>query len=194
MECRSTDETTEGPFYRPHAPDRTDLYPPGSTGPVLWFTGTVADTRCCSIPHVEIEVWHADSKGLYDSNDPIAPQSPAHFRCRGRMTTDSQGRFELRTEIPGNYPVATQSWVRVKHIHFKLFAPGHRSLTTQIFLLPDDHTSSDRLYNPRLAVQLERGSSQAGREGAFSARFDFVLEPASDAAYALPEATVSARS
>ncbi|WP_438024026.1 hypothetical protein [Sorangium sp. So ce233] len=186
MECRPTEDAVEGPYYRPHAPERTDLYPRGSTGPVLWFSGTVSDTRCRPIPRAEVEVWHADSQGRYDNDDPSAPPPPSYFRCRGRMTTDSRGRFELRTELPDNYPVAGRSWVRVKHLHFKLFAPGYRPLTTQIFLLPDDHTASDRLYDPRLAVLLRRAPRQESREDAWSASFDFVLEPASSAACAPP--------
>lgn len=193
MECRPTDEAVEGPFYRPHAPDLTDLYPPGSSGPVLWFTGTVTDPGCRPIPGVEVDVWHADSKGRYDNDDPSAPPSPAHFRCRGRMMTDSQGRFHFRTELPCNYAVTGRSWVRVKHIHFKLFAHGFQSLTTQIFLLPDDYTTSDRLYNPRLAVPLQLGPDDASDENACSAHFDFVLERVSAAAYARPRSTVSDR-
>jgi hypothetical protein len=60
--CKPTEDHVERPFYRPCAPDVTDLYPADSTGPVLWFTGSVSDTDCQPLTGTVLEVWQADGR------------------------------------------------------------------------------------------------------------------------------------
>jgi protocatechuate 3,4-dioxygenase beta subunit len=182
--CRPTADHVEGPFYRPGAPDRDDLYPEDSSGPVLLFEGKVQDRNCTPLPAAVIEVWQADDRGRYDNDDPTTPPPPGSFRCRGRMRTDREGRFRFRTVVPANYPVPGTSWLRVKHVHFKLYAEGYRPLTTEVELLPDQNTETDLLYNPDLSVMLTQVDG-AQIAPLFTVRFDFVLDQISAAAYAL---------
>ena len=180
--CAPTDDHVEGPFYRPGSPDATDIYPPDSNGSVLWFSGSVSDINCKPLISATIEVWQADEEGHYDNDDPNSP--PTDFRCRGRMKTDTKGLFYFRTVLPSNYPVPQEAWVRVKHIHFKLYASGYQPLTTEIDLLPDDYVSSDQLYNPNLAVILQ-SSDALGDKVEYRAHFDFVLRPISVMGYSI---------
>jgi len=105
------------------------------------------------------------------------------------LQTSNEGRFAIRTVLPANYRVDPNgSWVRVKHLHFKLFADGEQPLTTQIFLLPDDYTDTDLLYKPELATELRKLQSQDMRPE-FQARFDFVLKRVSMTGYILAAAS-----
>ena len=65
---------------------------------------------------------------------------------RGLFTADADGAFWFRTVVPSHYPIPTDGPVgalliaterhpyRPAHIHFIVTAPGHRALTTHIFV------------------------------------------------------------
>jgi protocatechuate 3,4-dioxygenase beta subunit len=69
--------------------------------------------------------------------------------------------------------------MRVKHIHFKLFAQSGQSLTTEIELLPDEYAASDELYNPNLAATLQKKENSNTGIPEYSVHFDFLLSLAS---------------
>lgn len=186
IECTPTEEHAEGPYYRPDAPETTDLYPSGSTGKVLWFTGTIRDSTCRPVTDALMEVWQADDSGRYDNDDPEQPPPPDYYRCRARMRCDEHGRFGFRTVWPSNYTVPGDGgFTRVKHIHFKVFAARYQPLTTEITLLPDDYTQEDPLYDPRLAIQpVPRASTAANlQKPEYEVEYDFVLRPISAHGY-----------
>lgn len=197
MTALPTDIHVEGPFYRPNAPASCDLYPSDSHGPVLWFRGTVCDIDLDPVPDATIEVWHADERGRYDNDDPENLPPPQEFRCRGIMQADENGLFEFRTVRPANYKVDPNSdWVRVKHVHFKVYKLGYQPLTTEIALLPDEHARpatnddgspdklGDALFDPKLAAYLEPCPDENGRQ-AFRAYFNFLLMKIAPRGYAV---------
>jgi protocatechuate 3,4-dioxygenase beta subunit len=109
--CRPTPEDVEGPFYRPGAPERT------ATGSGLAVSGRILGAPDCRpLPDGRIEWWHADPSGEYNE---------AH---RGSQGAGPDGTYRFTTDFPGQYPG------RPPHIHFKVFAPGYRTLTTQFYL------------------------------------------------------------
>lgn len=179
--CLATPSHVEGPFYRPGAPNQVDLYPPDSLGPVLNFEGSVADETCQPLSEVLIEVWQADDHGRYDNDDPENPPDPSEYRCRGHLFTAADGKFRLRTVLPANYKVdPAGDWVRVKHIHFKLFKNGFAPLTTEIALIPDEYTATDQLFDAALAAELHPEDSP----NQMSASFAFVLKTVTTMGYA----------
>jgi protocatechuate 3,4-dioxygenase beta subunit len=109
--CRPTRADVEGPFYVPGAPIRT------STGKGLVIRGRLLGAPDC-LPLVggRIEWWQTDRRGRYDD---------AH---RGSQNVDPDGVYRFETDLPGVYPG------RPPHIHFKAFAPGYRTLTTQLYV------------------------------------------------------------
>jgi protocatechuate 3,4-dioxygenase beta subunit len=109
--CIPTAENAEGPFYMPGAPERF------STGSGLAVSGEVLSwPGCRPIPGARVEWWHADRSGEYVDS------------LRGAQKTGDNGGYAFTTSPPGIYPG------RPPHIHFKVFAPGHKPLTTQLYL------------------------------------------------------------
>ena len=111
--CAPTRADSEGPFYKPNAPERSSI------GSGLVVHGVVRSAKSCvPIPGARIEWWQANRSGEYDE---------AH---RAVMRSDDSGSYKLQTDFPGVYPG------RPPHLHVKVFATGHRSLTTQLYPKP----------------------------------------------------------
>src|SRR5215207_5264228 len=62
-----TPAQTEGPFYKAGSPERTSLLEPGMAGTRLVLSGTVLDASCQPIAGAWIDVWQADTNGVYDN-------------------------------------------------------------------------------------------------------------------------------
>jgi protocatechuate 3,4-dioxygenase beta subunit len=111
--CPPTAADAEGPFYVPNAPVRSVL------GRGLMVTGTVRSAGSCTpVPGARLEWWQANPRGQYDD---------AH---RATQAADGEGRYRLETSFPGLYPG------RPVHLHVRVSAPGHRTLTTQLYPKP----------------------------------------------------------
>ncbi len=108
--CPPTAPDMEGPFYRSEAPIRAN------TGRGLTVRGKVRSAGSCAvIPGARVEWWQTNPQGRYDDEH------------RGAQLTSSDGGYRFETDFPPGY------FGRPPHIHFKVFAPGHRTLTTQIY-------------------------------------------------------------
>jgi protocatechuate 3,4-dioxygenase beta subunit len=111
--CPPTAADAEGPFFVPNAPVRSVI------GHGLVVAGTVRSAGSCTpIPGARLEWWQANPHGQYDD---------AH---RAAQVADGEGRFRLETSVPGRYPG------RPVHLHAKVSAPGHQTLTTQLYPKP----------------------------------------------------------
>ena len=104
-----TPSSTEGPFYKPQSPLRSDLTSELSGGVRLRIGGHVVDRSCRPIPDAVVELWQADGNGQYDNTG---------NRLRGYQRTDGGGRWSFTTVIPGLYTGCT------RHIHFKVQRPS----------------------------------------------------------------------
>jgi catechol 1,2-dioxygenase len=128
--CVPTAEYAEGPFYKPGAPERL------STGSGLSVSGGVLSyPGCRPIPGARVEWWHADRFGQYVDS------------LRGMQKTGETGGYAFTTLPPGVYPG------RPPHIHFKVFAPGHKPLTTQLYL-----RGGEKAVRFDLVVEGEKGN------------------------------------
>ncbi len=149
-----TPSQTEGPYYKAGSPERTSLREPGLVGTPLTITGYVFSTTCQPIAHAWLDFWQADGNGNYDN---------AGFKLRGHQFTDKQGRYQLETIVPGEYPG------RTRHIHVKVQAPGQPVLTTQLYFPGEPRNTSDSIFSPELLMQVQNTSNGQ------LATFDFVL-------------------
>jgi protocatechuate 3,4-dioxygenase beta subunit len=149
--CADPDDATppvgEGPFFRPRSPERTSFREAGDTGTPFELTGRVLTTEGKPIPRATLDFWHTDNAGSYDNEG---------FHFRGHQFTDADGRYVLRTIVPGAYGGMA------KHYHVKLAGAG-LGLTTRLQFPEDvDTFRVDR----RLVIR-----TAGGGQG----RFDFVL-------------------
>ncbi|MFI5546016.1 carbohydrate-binding protein [Streptomyces sp. NPDC051815] len=154
-----TPEQTEGPYFKPHSPERTSLLEPGMPGTRLTVTGYVFGRACRPVTGALLDFWQADVNGAYDNT---------RFRLRGHQFTDSRGSFALTTIVPGLYPG------RTRHLHVKVQAPGRPVLTTQLYFPNEPRNNTDSIFDPRLLMTVR----DAG--GAREAAFDFVLDVPQD--------------
>ena len=145
-----TPEQTEGPYYTPDTPKRTNLVEPGVAGERLVIAGTVLSTACRPIAGALLDFWQADGDGEYDNEG---------FRLRGHQFSDRRGRFVLTTVVPGLYPG------RTRHLHVKVQRPHGDVLTTQLYFPGEAQNGQDGIFDDALVMELD-GSR---------ARYDFVL-------------------
>ena len=145
---------TEGPFFKPRSPERSDLREPGAGGSPFELSGSVLTRSCRPLSGAVVDLWHADDKGEYDN---------IGFRYRGHVITGPDGAFRFRTIVPALYSG------RTRHYHVKVQAPGSRLLTTQLYFPNEPANLRDGLYQRELLMRVaDAGDGLAGR-------FDFVL-------------------
>lgn len=140
--CKLTPAQGEGPFY-PEADlerdsDLTQLTDgaPKAKGDVIYITGSVTDVDCRPIAGALVEIWQAAATGKYNHSEDLNPLEPdPNFQYWGRAHTRADGKFLFKTIIPGHYPVGGGRF-RPPHIHYKVHAAHHVSLTTQMYFDP----------------------------------------------------------
>lgn len=197
----SETRTPAGPLYRmpeaardpftpcPPAPsmragenDLTRLAPgrPRATGEAIVITGRVLDEDLRPVRRTLVEVWNANSHGRYshviDAGRNDAPLDP-HFYGFGRLVTDDDGRYDVRTIKPGAYIARRDiSWWRPPHVHFSVVGSGVR-LVTQMYFPGDPLNEKDFIYLIVPDADRDRvvGQPLDTPDGDRTFRFDIVL-------------------
>jgi hydroxyquinol 1,2-dioxygenase len=195
----STESTVLGPFHVVKSPrkelgDNIDLV---GTGTPCVVRGRVLSARGTPLPGAELDIWQASDQGFYDVQQPgVQPRANG----RGLFTADAGGAFWFRTVVPSHYPIPTDGPVgallnatkrhpyRPAHIHFMVTAPGHRPLTTHIFVAGSPYIESDAVFAVKKSLITEfavaddpEQMAQYGLDGPFRiANFNIVLQPADD--------------
>jgi protocatechuate 3,4-dioxygenase beta subunit len=156
--CHDGDEATlpqiEGPYFKPSSPERVELFEEGMAGQPIELTGLVLSRACKPLAGALLDFWQADSQGQYDNSG---------FRLRGHQFTDAEGRYRLRSIVPGIYPG------RTRHIHVKVQPSGGRLLTTQLYFPGEAKNRSDGLFRKELLMRTAKNA------GWLAGRFDFVV-------------------
>jgi protocatechuate 3,4-dioxygenase beta subunit len=143
---------TEGPFFKPKSPERSDLRELGAGGSPFELSGFVLTRSCRPLSGAVVDLWHADDRGEYDN---------VGFRYRGHVITAPNGTFRFRTIVPALYSG------RTRHYHVKVHAPDSRLLTTQLYFPNEPANLRDGLFQRELLMRV----ANAGDAG----RFDFIL-------------------
>jgi catechol 1,2-dioxygenase len=194
----ATESTVFGPFHRPGAPEMPeggDIAGPGAKGMPAVVYGRVLDPAGRPVANALLDVWQANTDGLYDSQLP----DPEQLRMRGKFRTDQNGRFLVKTTRPVHYQIPTDGPVgamlratnrhpwRPAHVHFVVSADGYEPVTTHLFDSIDPYLKSDAVFGVKesLIVDFEEhapGDEAAARLGMdtpfVTAEYDFVLKPA----------------
>lgn len=81
------------------------------------IVGTAVDEAGRPVPEITVDAYNADASGLYNrpSDGTRVP------RIRGSVRTDSAGRFQILTVMPGPYPSGDEP----AHVHFGAVGPGY---------------------------------------------------------------------
>lgn len=159
----ATEATVVGPFHLDDAPAAaagTDIAR-GAPGEPLFVEAEVVDLEGRPVVGAAVDVWQADAEGLYDVQ---RPELGNERRARGRLQTDAAGRLSFRSIVPTAYPVPTDGPVgrmlaasgrhpwRPAHLHFRIRAPGFRTLTTHVFREPDPYLDTDVVFGVRSSL------------------------------------------
>jgi hydroxyquinol 1,2-dioxygenase len=153
----ATESTVLGPFHvveSPPLPLGANIDHVGTGTPCV-VTGRVVSVDGSVLPGAKLDVWQANDQGFYDVQQPGVQQ---RGNGRGLFTADENGEFWFRTIVPSYYPIPTDGPVgelliatgrhafRPAHIHFIVTAPGHRPLTTHIFVAGSEYIESDTVF------------------------------------------------
>jgi protocatechuate 3,4-dioxygenase beta subunit len=193
----ATETTVLGPFYvgehrlTPHGSDISQ----GIAGEPMFVRSRVTDLSGQPLAGAEIDVWHADDDGFYDSQKPsYEVQGPS---LRARFKTDADGRFSFRTILPCSYPIPTDGPVgeliaatkrhpmRPAHVHFLVKAQGFEPLVTHVFIEGDQYLGSDAVFGVKdeLIAKVERHAEPLMPDGTLASgpwhlmTYEFQMKP-----------------
>ncbi|MEV0600591.1 dioxygenase [Streptomyces sp. NPDC050315] len=156
--AEATPSSVEGPFHSPAPPRPLGAWiaegPERERGRPMAVHGRVTDCAGRPLAGATVDVWQADDAGRYDTQD--AAQPPGNLRAL--LTTAEDGSYWFRSVLPSSYPVPTDGPVgdlltalgrhpmRPAHIHLRVAAPGHRPVTTHVFVAGDPYLDSDAAF------------------------------------------------
>jgi hydroxyquinol 1,2-dioxygenase len=193
----ATESTVFGPFHRDGAPEMPpggNIAPRDARGIPMLISGRVLGLAGAPIGEARLDVWQADSSGLYDSQ--YANGDELHMR--GLFHTDQDGRYLVRTVRPVYYAIPNDGPVgrmlratnrhpwRPAHVHFVVSADGYEPVTTHIFDDSDPYLDSDTVFAVKDSLicrfvrhdEADDRARQLGIDPPFdTVDFDFVLKP-----------------
>lgn len=182
-----TKGTIEGPYYVSDAPEAewngTINMRPDEPGTPFVFKGQVTATNGEPIPGAKLELWHADNLGFYSQFAPGLPE----WNLRNTFVANEDGVYEIHTIRPAPYQIPTEgacgqlieaagwhAW-RPAHMHFKVSAPGHKLITSQLYFPGDPHNDDDiaSAVKPELLLDPQPNPDEEGE----MTTYNFVLDP-----------------
>lgn len=188
MTSGQTPAQTIGPFWHhallQYAPD--DLDPHRHAGNPIILHGQVTDGTGAVVDDAMIEFWQADGHGRYrHPADPAAGDVPDGFVGFGRVATDDDGRYRIRTIVPGSVRSATGDsqtdlsgthHPQAPHLNVQVFARGLLRLLATRAYLPDPGPDPvlDALAGDRRHTVIATPEGDDG--GVPVLRFDIVLQ------------------
>ncbi|MFD5092742.1 intradiol ring-cleavage dioxygenase [Amycolatopsis thailandensis] len=167
----ATEATVFGPFFvdeSPEIPLGGDIAR-GAAGTPCHVSGQVRDTDGAPLPGARVDVWEADEDGFYD-----VQYTDDRSAGRGWLRTGPDGEYRFWSVLPAPYPIphdgpvgdllnaAGRGPMRPAHLHFKVTAPGHRTLITHIFLAGDPYLDSDAVFGVKEGLVVETAKHHGG--------------------------------
>jgi alcohol dehydrogenase class IV/protocatechuate 3,4-dioxygenase beta subunit len=190
----ATESTVVGPFFTEDSPEVAlggDIAGQAKGRP-CYVSGTVRGTGGEPVPGARIEVWESDEDGFYDVQYP-----DGRTGGRGWLRSAPDGEYRFWSVRPAPYPIpddgpvgdlltaAGRGPMRPAHLHFKVEAPGYRTLITHIFVAGDPYLDRDAVFGVKESLITDfaehpPGTGPDGRrlDGPWtSVAFDIVLAP-----------------
>ena len=158
----ATETTVLGPFYVEGAPEMPlgANVTGGLKGEPLFAEGTVSSPDGQPLANAAVDVWQSDADGFYDVQ--YADRTEAGLR--GRLHTNSNGRFYFWSVMPTSYPIPNDGPVgdmlkatkrhpyRPAHLHFLIAAEGYETLITHLFVAGDQYLDSDAVFGVKRSL------------------------------------------
>ncbi len=188
----ATPSTVLGPFHIDGSPEMEmgANMAVGVKGDACFMTGTVRDLDGAPIEGAELDIWQADTEGMYESQ--VGSDEPW---LRAIFHTGPDGKYLIQTIVPSEYPIPMDGPVgelmrqtdiniyRPPHIHFHVSAPGYHSLVTHIFKKGGRYLDCDVVYavKERLITEFKKmppGKTPSGETSSKSfyvVNYNFVL-------------------
>src|SRR5919202_6448259 len=138
IESEGTPQQIEGPYFVDNMPNRSDIRSDPSDGSVqqgiplrlVLHVYDVDNGRCIPIKGAKVDIWHANSQGVYSAVQDAGTTGKKFLR--GYQMTDDNGTVQFTTIYPGWYQG------RAIHIHVKVrtFEGPEKTLewTSQFYL------------------------------------------------------------
>jgi maleylacetate reductase len=151
----ATESTVVGPFFVTDAPEVElggDITGEAQGRP-CYVSGSVRGTGGEPVAGARIEVWESDEDGFYDVQYP-----DGRTGGRGWLRSTPDGGYRFWAVRPAPYPIpddgpvgdlltaAGRGPMRPAHLHFKVDAPGYRTLITHIFVAGDRYLDRDAVF------------------------------------------------
>jgi hydroxyquinol 1,2-dioxygenase len=167
----ATESTVFGPFFvtgAPEVPLGGDIAH-GAKGRPCYVSGTVRGTDGAPVPGARLEIWEADEDGFYDVQYP-----GDEMAGRGWLRSGPDGEYRFWSVHPAPYPIpddgpvgdllhaAGRGPMRPAHLHFKVDAPGYRTLITHIFVAGDPYLDRDAVFGVKNSLIVEFAEQPAG--------------------------------
>ncbi len=160
----ATPSNSLGPFYPAQKPADSDAdltqvtgRPQRAAGTILYTSGRVLDLQGRPLPNATLEMWQANTFGRYHhpgDSDASGKLDP-NFQAYGRLVTDAEGRYRIKTIKPPRYAG------RTPHLHY-IVSSGQTRLTTQMFFESDPGNDRDFLYRNLAAADRRAATGQFG--------------------------------
>jgi len=177
---------TVGPFFALglDRPEWNDLTRNNPAGKRIVIEGRVLDGDGAPVPDAFLELWQANAAGRYDhvADEQTDKKLDPNFLGFGRVATDAQGRFHIKTIKPGPVPGRGNA-LQAPHINVAFFARGLlRQLYTRIYFADEAANAADPLLTA-IEDETARRSliARRGADGVY--RFDIVLQGNGETAF-----------
>jgi len=180
-----TESSVLGPFYRAGAPiyrNGSAIYADTPGDPVIVSGAVSSSASGQPIKGALVDVWQTAPNGLYYSQDPRQKE----YNLCGRFYTEADGGYRFTTLLPHSYPIPTDGPVgamlrasnrnhfRPAHIHFRVSAPGHREVVTELYTRGDEFLETDPVLGVKDSLVVDYVKSADG----YTLQRDFVLHAA----------------
>lgn len=177
-----------GPFWREHSPilpNGASIVQGGPQGESVLVQGRVLSIDGKPIKDAMVAVWEDAPNGLYEQQDPNQPE----YNLRGQFRTDAEGRYAFRGWRPVPYPIPFDGPAgdllqmmdrhpnRPGHFHFRVRAPGHQELVTQVFDRESKYVDSDSVFAVKESLIIDFKPAPEGTDTQYVVDYDIHLQP-----------------
>lgn len=177
-----------GPFWREHSPileNGASIVQGGPQGESVLVQGRVLSIDGKPVKDAMVAVWEDAPNGLYEQQDPNQPE----YNLRGQFRTDAEGRYAFRGWRPVPYPIPFDGPAgdllqmmdrhpnRPGHFHFRVRAPGHQELVTQVFDRESKYIDSDSVFAVKESLIIDFKPAPEGTDTQYVVDYDIHLQP-----------------